>query len=93
MAKTASTEPGETQLTAGKGKFPGLTMEELKKGHTVFYTSCTKCHGAKDIPSRSEEQWAGALDQMAPKAELTSEEKDQVWKYIMAVKLSANKGS
>jgi hypothetical protein len=93
MAKTGNTEPGETQLTAGKVKFPALTMEELKKGHTIFYTSCTKCHGAKDIPSRSEEEWSGALDQMAPKADLSPEEKDAVWKYIMAVKLSPNKGS
>jgi hypothetical protein len=93
MAKTSSTEPGETQLTAAKTKFPSVTMEELKKGHTIYYSSCTNCHGAKNISDRSEEQWVNVLDKMAPKAKLSAEEKDAVWKYVMSVKLSANKGS
>lgn len=93
VAKTTSTEPTDAQLTAAKTKFPSVTMDELKKGHSIYYGACTNCHGAKDIKSRSEEQWSGILDQMAPKANLTAQEKDAVWKYVTAVKLSAEKGS
>jgi hypothetical protein len=86
---TASTEPTESQLTAGKTRFPDLTLEVLKSGHTIFYGACTNCHGAKDIPSRSEEKWTHILSKMAPKAELSEEQKDQVWKYILSVKLAS----
>jgi hypothetical protein len=89
MAKTTNNEPTEIQLTAAKTKFPDISLEVLKKGHGVFTGACTNCHGAKDIPSRSEEEWTSILERMAPKAELSADQKDQVWKYIMSVKLAS----
>jgi len=86
--KSASTEPTEAQLTAGKTKFPGITMDALKKGHSIFYGSCTNCHGAKNIKSYTEEEFSGILDKMAPKANLTADEKDAVLKYAVSVKLA-----
>src|SRR5438270_2976106 len=86
-----STEPTEVQLAAAKEKFPDATMDVLKKGHSIYYGACTRCHGAKSIDKRGEAEWVSILDDMAPKAKLTDVEKDAVWKYIMAVKLSAKK--
>lgn len=84
-----STEPNEAQVTTAKAKFPDVTLDVLKKGHSIYYGACTHCHGAKNIVKRDEKEWVGILDDMAPKAHLTSEEKDAVWKYIMSVKLAA----
>lgn len=83
-------EPGEAQLAAAKTRFPGVTLSELKKGHELYYGPCTNCHGAKGIVNRDEKEWVNILDRMAPKAHLKPDEKEAVWKYVMAVKLSAN---
>ena len=84
----SSTEPTEANVTSAKAKFPDVTLDVLKKGHSLYYGACTRCHGAKNIVKRDEKEWVGILDDMAPKAHLTAEEKDAVWKYIMSVKLA-----
>ena len=88
---TVSTDSTEAQLIAAKTKFPDVTMEILKKGNTIFHGVCTNCHGAKDkdIAMHTEQELSGVLDKMAPKAELSAEQKDNVWKYIMSVKLAS----
>src|SRR5690349_6370013 len=85
-ATTASTEPTDVQLQAVKAKYPDATMETLVKGHSIYYAACTKCHGAKHIERESEQVWVKIMDRMAPKAKLTPEEKDAVWKSVMGVK-------
>ncbi len=81
------TEPTETSLAMAKTKFPDVTLDVLKKGHSIYYGACTRCHGTKSIERRDEKEWVGILDNMAPKARLLPEEKEAVWKYIMSVKL------
>ena len=88
---SGSSEPTEAQLTAAKTKFPDVTMETLKKGQTIYFGPCTRCHGDKGIERRDEKEWSSVLDDMAPKAKLSPEEKDAVWKYIMSVKLASKK--
>ena len=90
-AASNSTEPTDASLTAAKTKFPDVTIDVLKKGHSIYYGACTRCHGAKNIVKRDEKEWVGILDDMAPKAKLQPEEKDAVWKYIMSVKLTEAK--
>jgi len=89
MAKSSSNEPTEAQLTAGKTKFPDMTMDVLKRGRSIYYGACTNCHGAKNINNYTEQEFSGILDKMTPKANLTAEEKDAVWKYAIAVKLAS----
>jgi|SRR6185437_3183352 len=89
VTKSSTNEPTEVQLTAGKAKFPDMTMDVLKKGHSIYYGACTNCHGAKNVNNYTEQEFLGILDKMAPKAKLTAEEKDAVWKYAIAVKLAS----
>lgn len=91
VSKTSSNEPTEAQLTALKSKVPDGTMDDLKKGHSIFYGACTNCHGAKDVTGYSQEQLQSVIDQMAPKAKLSDSEKKDVWRYALAVNLSAKK--
>ena len=79
----------EANLTAAKTRFPDVTMETIKGGHSIYYGACTNCHGPKDINNWNEKEWVGILDEMAKKAKLTAPEKDAVWKYVMSVKLAA----
>ena len=59
------------------------TLAELQQGHDIFSKSCKRCHGLKDPASRTPEQWTKVLDKMAPKAKLTAEQKDLVYKYLV----------
>jgi hypothetical protein len=66
-------------------------MDDLKKGHDIFYGACTNCHGAKDVTGFDEERLRKTIDAMAPKAKLSETEKEAVWRYALAVNLAAKK--
>ncbi|HXU28774.1 MAG TPA: hypothetical protein VN698_16210 [Bacteroidia bacterium] len=86
-----SNEVSNAQVDAAKTKFPDATMDALKKGHDIYYGTCTNCHGAKRITNFSEEELPGIIDNMARKAKISAEEKDAVLKYVMGVKLASAK--
>jgi len=83
--------PTEAQLLAVNEKYAGTTMDVLENGSKLYYGTCTNCHGAKNILSRSEEEWPKIIERMAPLAKINESEKDAVFKYVMAVKLAATK--
>jgi hypothetical protein len=84
----AANAPTDAQLAAVKTKFPAATMDELKKGHVIYYGACTNCHGAKPIGRWTEQEWVPILDNMAAKANLSAADKDATWKYISGVLLA-----
>jgi cytochrome c1 len=81
-------KPGDAEVTAIKSKHPDVTVDQLAKGYTVYSEDCTRCHGKKNIYSRTEEEWTKAINRMAPKAKITDEQKDNLTKYIFAMKAS-----
>jgi len=89
IESSATSGPTEAQLIAAKTKYPDVNMDKLKQGHNLYYGTCSSCHATQPINKWDETQWAGILDNMAQKAQLTPTEKDAVWKYVMAVKLAA----
>lgn len=82
-------EPNEAMLASIKTRFSDATFEDLQNGKSIYYGACTHCHHTKNIVKREELEWASILDEMAPKAKLTTKERESVWKYIMGVKLAA----
>lgn len=84
-------EPTETHVTAAQTRFPGVTLTVLKKGREIYNGPCMGCHGDAGIMRRDDKQWEDVLNAMAPKARLSPEDKDAVWKYIMAVRLASTK--
>jgi cytochrome c553 len=87
-AASANPVPGEAQLAAIRTKNPNATADLLNRGYAIYTGPCTRCHGAKDIVSRSEEEWPRIIDRMVPRAKLSAEEKEAVYSYVMSVKLS-----
>jgi hypothetical protein len=82
-------DPNEALLAAAKTKFPNITGDVLTQGRGIYYGgACINCHAAKNISNWDESQWVGILDNMAIQAKLTANEKDVVWKFIIAVKLA-----
>jgi hypothetical protein len=91
-ASTPAAEPNmDAQLTAVKARFPDATMEELKRGQTVYNGPCTNCHGKKDITGYTEDQLLGIVDKMAVKAKITPEEKQALIRFAVGVRATASK--
>ncbi len=84
-------EPTEAQLTAGKTKFADLTKDNLIKGRSIYYGACMNCHEPKNINDYGLDEFSHILDNMARKAKLTPEEKNDVLRYVVAIKLSESK--
>jgi cytochrome c5 len=74
----------KSELEIAQKRWTGTTTADLNEGKNIFDTKCTRCHGAKNIVTRSEESWNKAIDKMAPKAKLTAEEKDKLTRYILS---------
>lgn len=89
-ASTASTDSSmDAQLTAVNARFPNTTMEELKKGHSIYTGACTKCHGTKDVTVYTEPRLLEIVDVMAVKAKLTAEEKQSLIKFAVGVRATS----
>jgi cytochrome c5 len=86
--KTAETKTAAVSvsrpLEIAQKRWPNITSTELAEGKTIFETKCTTCHGAKNIPARSEKSWLHEIADMSPKAKLTAEEKEKLTRYILS---------
>lgn len=85
-SSTASIVPTNVQLKAIQVKYPDVTMQNLTNGHDIYTGVCTNCHGMKNIYKRSEESWKHEIDIMAPKANISDTQKDELFKYILSMK-------
>lgn len=89
-SSTASTASSmDAQLTAVKKRFPDATKEELQKGHSIYTGACTKCHGTKDVTSYTEPRLLEIVDEMAPRANLTTEEKQALIRFAVGVRATS----
>lgn len=72
-----------------QGQQAGITQDDLQRGHDTFVASCGRggfCHKLPTPKSRSAERWPGILDQMAVKANLHAGQKQDVLRFILAVR-------
>ncbi len=81
--------PYQAQVDAIQTKYKDVTLQTLTSGHAIYVGACTNCHRAKNINKFTEENWTKIMNRMTPKAKLTEAEKDQVTKYVMAVKATS----
>lgn len=84
--------PGTEELTAIQKQYPDVTIEKLKEGHFLYAEgACVKCHGAKNIYMFNEMSWKNIMDDMAIRARISDEQKDAVYKYVLAIKATEGK--
>jgi mono/diheme cytochrome c family protein len=87
-----SVPPGNVELLAIQKQYSDVTMEKLKEGHAIYSAgACIKCHGTDNIYTYSEARWASIIDDMAQRANITPEQKDAVYKYVLSVKATQPK--
>lgn len=78
--------PTESQLKMALSRWPGTTAAELQDGNKIYTTQCTRCHGNFPVEQFTEKKWLHEVDEMAPKASLSSEEKTKLTKYLLSMR-------
>jgi cytochrome c5 len=84
LAETKVAVVDEKQMAVVQVRWPNTTIDEVNQGRTIFTTKCNQCHANQVITDLSEKKWLHKIDDMSPKANLTSEEKLKLTKYILS---------
>jgi hypothetical protein len=84
--------PGNEELLAIQIQYKEVTLDKLKEGYSIYSEgACIKCHNAENIYNHSESKWKEIIDDMAQKANLSDSQKDDVYKYVLAIKATQPK--
>ncbi|MDF2438441.1 MAG: hypothetical protein K0Q95_2817 [Bacteroidota bacterium] len=84
--------PGNEDLSAIQLRYPDVTLQKLSEGHVIYSQgACVSCHAAQSIYNYGEEQWKKIIDDMSFRANISDEQKDAVYKYVMAMKATQPK--
>ncbi len=75
---------GQKELDLAQLKWPGTTKEDLEAGRNIYRNQCTQCHSNFPITKFSEKKWRHEIDDMSPKAKLTSEQKEKLTRFILS---------
>ena len=65
-------------------KWPGIDESRLTSGRTLYITKCSGCHSLPQPSLYSGDEWKVKLDEMAARAKLTQEDKEQVYQYLFS---------
>jgi cytochrome c5 len=80
----AAVEPDAKDASWAATRWPGTSVSELKGGRTVFVSRCSSCHGLPQPSVKTPDEWANVIDEMAPRARLSSGDRDAVLRYLSA---------
>ncbi len=78
--------PTEKELAAIQVQYPNTPMDMLKQGYAVYTGACANCHEAKNVYPYTDSEWGSIMVDMAMRAHLKDNEKEAVWKFVMAVR-------
>ena len=83
---TSKTAPPVTAAFVQAGRRKGSEARELEAGRAVFLNRCIACHALPDAAQYDAGRIPGVVSWMSERAHLTPEQKDQVTKYLLAVR-------
>ena len=81
IACTPKASPAATDVTIPISSKVRTDKASIEAGHTLWTTSCAKCHKAKDVSDDTYEELRPVLASMVKKAKLNTTEVDQVAAY------------
>lgn len=85
-------DPGSEELAAIQAQYKDVSLEKLKQGYVLYaHSACISCHEAQNIYKYDEMRWGFIMNDMAVRAKLTPEQKDAVYKYVLAIKAAKQK--
>jgi hypothetical protein len=63
---------------------PGTAREELLQGRELYVQKCGSCHGLRLPESYTGPEWQNHLRVMAPRAHLSDQDENLIWKFLLA---------
>lgn len=81
---SAVPRPTEAHLARARERWPDTTRASLERGRELYVARCSGCHPLHPPATQPAARWATVLDQMAPRARLSAEERDLVLRYLTA---------
>ena len=94
-SNTASTAPTDEQMVAAaQTKYSNTTLDEFKKGHDLYFGTCTTCHRAQKMSRFELNEIPAIVDRMVAKGPeknitFSATDKDAILKYMTGAKLTA----
>jgi len=79
LGTTPATPEGSRTPAAGSA-----TMSPEMMGQATYNAKCQKCHALKITTNYTADRWISVMQVMAPKAQLSDTEKDNVLAYVKA---------
>ncbi len=76
--------PTEAHLARARARWPDTTAASLERGRELYVARCSGCHPLHRPDSQPAGRWAEVLDQMAPRAKLSADERELVLRYLTA---------
>lgn len=89
----AVVHPVARDATWASEKWPGTTVDDLEHGRAVFVSRCAGCHNLPLPDSKSPEEWATVVGDMATGARLSAADQDLVLRYLSATSERLRHGS
>jgi len=77
-AATKGIAPNATDLPAMQQKVPGITLERANQGFALYKNKCAGCHRLHSPSEYTISKWKRTLNEMYPKAKVTSEEEKKL---------------
>lgn len=83
---------GNSDVDRMQTKYPGLTLDQLKQGQSLFESNCATCHPLKEPKAYTEEAWAQLVPGMSKKVNdnapntLSESDQDLILKYVITMK-------
>lgn len=79
-------QPDEKNLAMMQQKVPGITIESLKEGMSIYKNHCSSCHQLYAPAAFTRQKWEKSLNEMFPKAKIVDEGVQQkVRNYVYAM--------
>ena len=77
-------EPTAADASRGSAHFPGLTLNELHHGRSLYVSRCGTCHVLKRPVELPPEQWQAEVDEMRAKngVKLSDDEARAIVRYL-----------
>jgi mono/diheme cytochrome c family protein len=88
----AVVEPNANDARWAATRWPGTSVSTLQGGRSVFVSRCSSCHALPEPNVKTPDEWASVIDEMAPRAHLTPDDRDAVLRYLSAASERLRKG-
>jgi mono/diheme cytochrome c family protein len=61
------------------------SVSELQQGQEMFQANCGRCHKLPNPSAFNAQQWTKILEKMGPKARLTADQQQLVYKFVTLI--------